>query len=1112
MNEEEVEPPLGVLLARKRGKTKSAKRASQATPHNTEPLQIEAEPVPIDAEPVPIEPENSRNGARVSVSMFDDSVENHFRVMHTISELCGDAEDEPLPASDIRRLSSSTTFLREWADFKYEPRDVRFACEAESSDGEDVVSRINLRQFSSATVPQNEAGDTSSPELSHDYVMYVGGPVWALDWCPRVHESHDHHAKCEFIAIAAHPPGSSYHKLGEPLTGRGAIQIWCLLNASTNDEGVPIGDKPKGGNKRSGATEKCTEQKRGRPRKKPLEESVGKEATEEKLSEPKRPRGRPRKKPIEESIDKEAKEEKSTQPKRPRGRPRNKSIEESVDNLDGRTNCDEVLAIDYPKESSELHSMDCLPANTQGNFVQEDHDKKQLSYGLTQPKKPRGRPRKKPIKEPVDNLDGGSNNNFEVLAIEYQKESLELHSTDCLLANTQVDAVQEETSYKQTRSKRPRGIHRKKPIEESVENLDESSNTGEALDDQYPKELLELEGMDCAPESTQGDEVQDDSGKKRKTYRKTRAKIPREKPGEKPVEYSVDNLHGSSHYAEALGVQYLKETLELHAMDCVPAFTQAHDVQEALNEKLESPGPGPQTNNNVSNNGYTEIGSIRCSVPKDVALPRIIFCLAHHGKVAWDVKWRPLNEHDSRCKHRMGYLAVLLGNGSLEVWEVPVPRAIEVIYSSSSGEGTDPRFVKLAPVFRCSMLKSGDKKSIPLTVEWSASPPHDYLIAGCHDGTVAMWKFSASNVSQDTRPLLCFSADTNPIRALSWAPVQSNSDNANVIATAGHGGLKFWDLRDPFRPLWDIDHIPRFIYSLDWIPDPRCVLLSFDDGTMRLLSLTKAASDAPVTGKPFAGTKQQGLHNLGCLPFAIWSVQVSRLTGMVAYCGADGTVLRFQLTSNAVEKDATRNRAPHFLCVSLTEEDSVVTINTPVPHNPFPLKTSRKAEPNKVKREHDKMTSTSQDQVLALCYGDDPGIEVESGKEAASLRSKTRKSGDDQALVCMDQEPFNTQDEEIGEKGTSLKSIVKQKSKSSKKNTEDEQELEGRDEELINTQREKTGTEYEVFPSKQVAMHRVRWNMNKGSERWLCYGGAAGIVRCQEIVLSDIDMKWARKK
>jgi len=26
--------------------------------------------------------------------------------------------------------------------------------------------------------------------------------------------------------------------------------------------------------------------------------------------------------------------------------------------------------------------------------------------------------------------------------------------------------------------------------------------------------------------------------------------------------------------------------------------------------------------------------------------------------------------------------------------------------------------------------------SIPLTVEWSVTSPHDYLLAGCHDGTV----------------------------------------------------------------------------------------------------------------------------------------------------------------------------------------------------------------------------------------------------------------------------------------------------------------------------------------------------------------------------------------
>lgn len=46
------------------------------------------------------------------------------------------------------------------------------------------------------------------------------------------------------------------------------------------------------------------------------------------------------------------------------------------------------------------------------------------------------------------------------------------------------------------------------------------------------------------------------------------------------------------------------------------------------------------------------------------------------------------------------------------------------------------------------------------------------------------------------------------------------------------------------------------------------------------------------------------------------------------------------------------------------------------------------------------------------------------------------------------------------------------------------------------------GDEIELLPPKIIAMHRVRWNMNKGSERWLCYGGASGILRCQEINLS----------
>lgn len=152
--------------------------------------------------------------------------------------------------------------------------------------------------------------------------------------------------------------------------------------------------------------------------------------------------------------------------------------------------------------------------------------------------------------------------------------------------------------------------------------------------------------------------------------------------------------------------------------------------------------------------------------------------------------------------------------------------------------------------------------------------------------------------------------------------------------------------------------VPRFIYSLDWLQDPRyqslfypqliiqsldqwfevllkhvvsnicsCVLLSFDDGTLRILSLVKVAYDVPATGRPYPNTKQQGLSVYNCSTFPIWSIQVSRLTGkcslwaclcvqirnhrfiiinkskynfsgIAAYCTADGSIFHFEVCIN----------------------------------------------------------------------------------------------------------------------------------------------------------------------------------------------------------------------
>lgn len=43
--------------------------------------------------------------------------------------------------------------------------------------------------------------------------------------------------------------------------------------------------------------------------------------------------------------------------------------------------------------------------------------------------------------------------------------------------------------------------------------------------------------------------------------------------------------------------------------------------------------------------------------------------------------------------------------------------------------------------------------------------------------------------------------------------------------------------------------------------------------------MSEAANNVPVTGKPFVGTIQEGLHRYCCSSYTIWSIQVSRVTG-----------------------------------------------------------------------------------------------------------------------------------------------------------------------------------------------------------------------------------------
>lgn len=50
---------------------------------------------------------------------------------------------------------------------------------------------------------------------------------------------------------------------------------------------------------------------------------------------------------------------------------------------------------------------------------------------------------------------------------------------------------------------------------------------------------------------------------------------------------------------------------------------------------------------------------------------------------------------------------------------------------------------------------------------------------------------------------------------------------------------------------------------------------------MKTISLAKAANDLPVTGTIYTGKKQPWLHGTTYSSYAIWSVQVSPITGTV---------------------------------------------------------------------------------------------------------------------------------------------------------------------------------------------------------------------------------------
>lgn len=205
-----------------------------------------------------------------------------------------------------------------------------------------------------------------------------------------------------------------------------------------------------------------------------------------------------------------------------------------------------------------------------------------------------------------------------------------------------------------------------------------------------------------------------------------------------------------------------------------------------------------------------------------------------------------------------------------------------------------------------------------------------------------------------------------------------------------------------------------------------------------------------------------------------------------------------------MDKDPGRGRMPHFLCGSLLEEDGSLKIYTPLPaplqQVPVPQKKSSSGLGNanrgiqlvadkeqtevalsqisgKKQREKYILWPTSffgiYSHFQSSCsLGDGAVLSICSDSLAPQIKA-TQKSRD------------NKKNNEPGQMANQLTIANKGQGLSAKRKTKNK----GSEE------------EFQVLPPKILAIHRVRWNKNKGSQRWLCYGGAAGILRCQQIPL-----------
>lgn len=196
-----------------------------------------------------------------------------------------------------------------------------------------------------------------------------------------------------------------------------------------------------------------------------------------------------------------------------------------------------------------------------------------------------------------------------------------------------------------------------------------------------------------------------------------------------------------------------------------------------------------------------------------------------HGCV-WDMKFCPSGAWEppsTSRKHpqmsRLGLLAVAFSDGSVVLYSLPHPNALQSCQRTQVKDGSLPKHVickvQCTTTLQVGSIQAGSPSESGqcFSLSWMPSKPHHHLAAGFYDGTVAIWNLLTKSLLQRVcqpdgslklYPFQSFLAHDHAVRSIEWCKA-----NSNFLVTAGNDRkIKFWDLRRLYEP---INSIKRFL-------------------------------------------------------------------------------------------------------------------------------------------------------------------------------------------------------------------------------------------------------------------------------------------------------------